>query len=473
MVSNATTSTIANNTIYNIITSATTPVGITLYTGLINSTIKNNKIDGVKYTGTGGYGGRGMFVNTSSSTSNLIISNNVINNIGGDGWSGFSNSSPVGLYFDGTTGGLKIYNNTVNMDGDFTRSTATLTTAVLFYTTTITNIDLRNNIFKNNMNNTGSTGAKNYAIYSSAPITSFTQIDNNDYYVSGVQGVLGYLGSDITTLSAWKTATGKDANSLSVDPLFTSSTDLSLQATSQLAGSAAVIPSVTTDYTGALRGLYMPTIGAYELAEPATRTLNLKLYLQGLCGDGFAGTMNTAKNDMGEDNYSDPNIAEKISILIFDASNYDPYDPTTAVVTTTENYLSTNGNVSLDIDKSLSGNYYIVVKTRNHLETWSATPISFNSKVVSYNYTTAANKAYGNNQIQIGTSGSYAIYGGDVNQDGGIDSNDMGDIDNDSFNLATGYLLTDVNGDGGVDSNDMGIVDNNSFNLISVNVPTP
>ncbi len=67
---------------------------------------------------------------------------------------------------------------------------------------------------------------KSYAINSQAPATAFTDINYNDYYVSGAAGILGYLGGDRTTLSAWQTATGKDANSISGNPDFISETNL-------------------------------------------------------------------------------------------------------------------------------------------------------------------------------------------------------------------------------------------------------
>lgn len=56
--------------------------------------------------------------------------------------------------------------------------------------------------------------------------------------------------------------------------------------------------------------------------------------------------------------------------------------------------------------------------------------------------------------------GVYAIYSGDVNQDGTIDGLDIGSIDNDASLFAFGYNVTDLNGDGATDGLDLGIVDN-------------
>jgi trimeric autotransporter adhesin len=264
--------TISQNTVYNIITTSTTPCGITLSTGMISSVINGNNINNITYTSTGGYGGRGMYINTGNAASNLTFSNNLVYVIGGDGYSSFSNSSPVGMYFDGTTGGLNIYHNSVYMSGFCTYSSTTLTTAILFYATTITNINLRDNIFENTMDNVALTTDKNYAIYSTAPASSFTDINYNDYYVTGAQGILGYMGADQLTLAAWRTATGKDVNSINTDPVFVSTTDL--HPTNVAIDNLGVyVTAVPTDYSGVYR-TNPPDMGAYEFGtNPIINTL--------------------------------------------------------------------------------------------------------------------------------------------------------------------------------------------------------
>ncbi|MBI3189057.1 MAG: PAS domain-containing protein, partial [Ignavibacteriales bacterium] len=52
-----------------------------------------------------------------------------------------------------------------------------------------------------------------------------------------------------------------------------------------------------------------------------------------------------------------------------------------------------------------------------------------------------------------------------------IDFSDLTEIDNDSYNFASGYLVTDVNGDMFVDFSDLTLVDNNSYNFIGANTP--
>jgi len=80
------------------------------------------------------------------------------------------------------------------------------------------------------------------------------------------------------------------------------------------------------------------------------------------------------------------------------------------------------------------------------------------------------NNAYGDNQKQV-EPGVFAIYSGDINQDGVADIFDVIDMDNDVINFNAGYLPTDLNGDGVVDIFDIIILDNNVINFVAVMSP--
>lgn len=115
-----------------------------------------------------------------------------------------------------------------------------------------------------------------------------------------------------------------------------------------------------------------------------------------------------------------------------------------------------------------SGNYYIKLKHRNSIEIWSSAtvPVSGNS---GYDFTASASQAYGGNLIQVDTAPvRFAMYGGDVNQDGTVDATDVSLIDNDAANFTGGYVLTDLTGDDFVDGTDFAIADNNAANFVSV-----
>ncbi|MBI2416941.1 MAG: hypothetical protein HYV28_03400, partial [Ignavibacteriales bacterium] len=140
------------------------------------------------------------------------------------------------------------------------------------------------------------------------------------------------------------------------------------------------------------------------------------------------------------------------------------------LVATARAFSSTAGVLSFSFSGIQNGtNYYLVIKHRNSIETWSANPVSFTAYSLSYIFTTAATQAYGSNLALV--SGKYCIYSGDPNQDGFVDFSDLTLIDNDSYNFASGYLVTDLNGDLFVDFTDLTICDNNSYNFIGVASP--
>jgi hypothetical protein len=200
-----------------------------------------------------------------------LIANNMIYDMQGDGWTSITASSMAGIVIRYSNEN-KVYFNSVNLFGDYTRSNATITSA-FFADANSSELDVRNNIFANSMMNTDNAGAKSYAIYSLAAPSAYTFLDYNDYYVSGLQGVLGYFNStDQTTLASLRAATGKDVHSINVDPEFTSNTDLHTS-NSDLSSMGTPIPDIDTDIDGDPR-YPIPSIGADEVE---LLPINLKL----------------------------------------------------------------------------------------------------------------------------------------------------------------------------------------------------
>jgi len=117
-----------------------------------------------------------------------------------------------------------------------------------------------------------------------------------------------------------------------------------------------------------------------------------------------------------------------------------------------------------------AGTYYLQLKHRNSIETWSNTGLAYiPGTTLNHDFTFAQNMAFGLNQIQVDASPlRFALYSGDVNQDGTIDASDLSNVDNDAFSSVSGYVNTDLNGDDLVDATDVSIVDNNAFNAVSV-----
>lgn len=84
---------------------------------------------------------------------------------------------------------------------------------------------------------------------------------------------------------------------------------------------------------------------------------------------------------------------------------------------------------------------------------------------------TTSNKAYGDNLKEV-EPGVFAIYSGDVNQDGYIATDDVTTVDNDNLTGSSGnYLVTDLNGDTYVGTDDVTLCDNN--NLMGIQIQRP
>ena len=192
-----------------------------------------------------------------------------------------------------------------------------------------------------------------------------------------------------------------------------------------------------------------------------SKTLIVNALLQGLYKN--ENLMNNTFNDLGETHWGDT-VADKVVVEIRDAAY--PY----TVVETLYLNLLTNGKISTDVNYQNDGMYYIAIKNRNHLETWSSIPVSFAGDTINYDFTTSASKAYSDNQKEVST-GIYAILVGDVNQDGVVDISDLVGMDADLTNGTLGYIVYDMNGDGVIDISDLVIIDENLTNGVVVMTP--
>ena len=171
-----------------------------------------------------------------------------------------------------------------------------------------------------------------------------------------------------------------------------------------------------------------------------------------------SGTMRKAQDASG--NHFPGTVADRITIELHDPNQYN-----TIIYTDSNVEVNVDGTACASIPSIYSGSYYITVRHRNSIETVSAIPISFSGIGASYSFESPS-KAYGSNLLQSPDS-HWLIYGGDVNQDGIVDSGDMIPVDNLSTNFASGYIPEDTNGDGIIDSGDMIVVDNNVIRFVS------
>lgn len=131
--------------------------------------------------------------------------------------------------------------------------------------------------------------------------------------------------------------------------------------------------------------------------------------------------------------------------------------------------LSQTGNATFYFDGLYdAANYYVAIRHRNSIETWSSGAVTFPQGVASKSFISSSADAYGSNMPQIDSSPlRFGFYSGDVNQDETVDATDLSLIDNDAYNFGSGYISTDVNGDEFIDATDYSIADNNAYNFVS------
>ena len=125
-------------------------------------------------------------------------------------------------------------------------------------------------------------------------------------------------------------------------------------------------------------------------------------------------------------------------------------------------------------NNATAGNYYIVLKHRNCIETWSAGGgILYNPEtLMSYDFTDSDSKAFGNNLVKVNNSPEkFAMFSGDVNYDNSIELSDIINVFNDASDFEAGNKVTDLDGDGTVGLADLLIAFNNAS--IFVNRITP
>lgn len=141
-------------------------------------------------------------------------------------------------------------------------------------------INVQNNIFVNS--------GGGYSIYIPAGAnTNITSSDYNDLFVGASSPFIAFFDTgNVATFTDWQTVSSYDANSVSGDPQFISTTDLHVG--SVIVNNAGiVVPGVTTDIDGQARSNSTPDIGADEFV-PLNDNIGALAFvspLSGSCGD--------------------------------------------------------------------------------------------------------------------------------------------------------------------------------------------
>jgi len=265
MIANASNVNFTQNTIQNIISSNTDQKAVFGASGISSSSFTKNIIDSMFYSGTGGYGVMGFHF---QSASNISVSNNMISRLWADGWFPASSTDAVAGIKIESGSGYSIYYNTVNITGSYNGYSGATIGSAIYIGSTAGNLDIRNNIFSNSFVNTNSlaTSAVSYAFNTDA--SSFLNLNYNNYFVGGTQGILAYANSSSqSTLALLRTALGKDVNSVNTQAFFNSNSDLHLTGTSVGNVTLGCSPTggITTDIDNQTRFATWHYMGADEV----------------------------------------------------------------------------------------------------------------------------------------------------------------------------------------------------------------
>jgi hypothetical protein len=196
-----------------------------------------------------------------------------------------------------------------------------------------------------------------------------------------------------------------------------------------------------------------------SLASCQAFTFTVKAILEGYYNSSTS-QMNSVLYNLNQT--TDSSIVDYISIDIWHPDDLVESIPTFSIKT----LINKNGFATVSLPSNLSGgHFYISIKHKNSLETWSANTVRLLSGT-TYDFSSNLSRAYSNGNnvpMKYVSSGKYALFSGDVNQDGTINSTDLQQVENNSKGLQYGYFKNDLNGDGVIDIYDMQITDNNKI----------
>jgi hypothetical protein len=231
-----------------------------------------------------------------------------------------------------------------------------------------------------------------------------------------------------------------------------------------------------------------PPSGQAEVTCVPTR-VSIKVFLEGAYAGG--GSMRTSLNDAGiiptaqpyntsPWNYSGTEHVGSIPPGVVDWVLVQLRFGQTATVATRAAFLKSNGSI-VDLDGSsalafsgiLPGNYYIVIRHRNHLAVMSAHAVVLGGLSATYDFTTGSNKYFGTTSAakDVGSGVWGMIAGNADNSDQSCLESDLNVIKAGILEGASGYLLADIDMDGDVFPSDFAMSKLNVLAGYSSQVP--
>jgi Secretion system C-terminal sorting domain/Fibronectin type III domain/Right handed beta helix region/Carbohydrate-binding module 48 (Isoamylase N-terminal domain) len=291
---------ISNNTLSNVISLSGVLSGITINQNTITTTVGSgitlSSAAGTSTTNTG------AVAQGFSITNNRIVQPSGSSGLYGIYFSGFNcaagaanvtnNTISANLPSANTYYGIypyqsknvNIYHNTVFMTGASATGGRALYVNNLSTGFAATGVNIQNNIFEN-------TGLGYAAEIATTSALGMVGSLSNNVYFGNTTNPFRYNSINQTTLSAWQTATTKDANSVWGDVIFFGPADLHVQnAVANNVGTP--IASVTTDMDGQTRSATTPDAGADEYS-PLTCISAASITISNLGGNSATASWTT------------------------------------------------------------------------------------------------------------------------------------------------------------------------------------
>ncbi|MCF6270774.1 MAG: integrin alpha, partial [Melioribacteraceae bacterium] len=201
-------------------------------------------------------------------------------------------------------------------------------------------------------------------------------------------------------------------------------------------------------------------------------TTNLKILLEG--ANAGSGTMTTFLNGGGYIplsqpysgspwNYSGTESVVSIPSGVVDWVLIELRTNTTTIAETRAAFLKsdgtlvdTDGTSAVNFPNSTAGNYYVVVKHRNHIPIMTASAVPLSNNPPLHNMTQTQSNTYGSNPLKSIGGGYYGMFAGDGNLSEIVTNSDKTDIIN---NLnSSGYYNSDTNMSGIVTNSDKTVI---------------
>jgi hypothetical protein len=230
----------------------------------------------------------------------------------------------------------------------------------------------------------------------------------------------------------------------------------------------------------------IPDIGAYEFGSSSGSNsvkLNTKIFLEGAFNSGSMSTtlltgghipLNQSYN-VSPWNYNGTETVASVPTGVVDWVLIELRSGTAAstLVARRAALIKSNGTVT-DLDGSSNvnfnsvsqGNYYVVIRHRNHLDIMSSNTVSLSSSPSLYDFTNASNKAYGNEPQKNLGDGKWGLYAGDGDLNATVNVIDYGTVGNNLFE--TGYKYGDLDMNGVINVIDYGRTNQNLFRISQV-----